>query len=303
MAKKRMFSIDIVGSDAFLDMSASAQSLYIQLNMRADDDGLISSVKRIVPYVGCTMDDLEELLFNRFILDLGDGIYAIKHWRINNTINKDRYTPTTYVDKKRKLKIKQNKAYTLCYENVVKNITNNTENGNTDKNSIDKNSIDKNNNICASDDTRNFVDELEINELPFYEEQDDDPITEKVKVEKFEEETETPKEIETFYEELWKLYPIKKGKGQVSLTKKKKLYRIGLEELSRCITRYVDEYGDKDRQFMMHGSTFLNSGYVDYLDENWNSQNDTNLVPRSHENEVNDKSTDDEPPIDLWSNL
>lgn len=75
-----------------------------------------------------------------------------------------------------------------------------------------------------------------------------------------------------FFERIWKLYPIKKGKGQVSKTKKKVLQRIGYEELERCVNRFVKtmEKEKRDKQYWMHGSTFFNSGYVDYLDKNWN---------------------------------
>lgn len=75
-----------------------------------------------------------------------------------------------------------------------------------------------------------------------------------------------------FFERIWKLYPIKKGKGQVSKTKKQVLQRIGYEELERCVKRFVQtmEKEKRDKQYWMHGSTFFNSGYVDYLDKNWN---------------------------------
>lgn len=74
-----------------------------------------------------------------------------------------------------------------------------------------------------------------------------------------------------FFERIWKLYPIKKGKGQVSKTKKQVLQRIGYEELERCVNRFVKtmESEHRDKQYWMHGSTFFNSGYVDYLDKNW----------------------------------
>lgn len=76
---------------------------------------------------------------------------------------------------------------------------------------------------------------------------------------------------DSFFERIWKLYPIKKGKGQVSKTKKQVLKRIGYEELERCVNRFVKtmESEHRDKQYWMHGSTFFNSGYVDYLDKNW----------------------------------
>ena len=48
MAQKRMFTMKIVDSDAFLDMPLSTQALYFHLNMRADDDGFIGNPKRII---------------------------------------------------------------------------------------------------------------------------------------------------------------------------------------------------------------------------------------------------------------
>jgi uncharacterized protein YdaU (DUF1376 family) len=77
------------------------------------------------------------------------------------------------------------------------------------------------------------------------------------------------KDIEEFYESVWKLYPKKEGKGQVSLTQKKKLHSIGLEEMTRAIERYVKAKQGKDKQYLQNGSTFFNSGYVDYLDANY----------------------------------
>jgi hypothetical protein len=75
------------------------------------------------------------------------------------------------------------------------------------------------------------------------------------------------KDIDIFFEELWKTYPLKKGKGKISDTQKQKLFGIGIEELSRAITRYDNEVMDKT--YLQHGSTFFNSGYIDYLDSNY----------------------------------
>lgn len=77
--------------------------------------------------------------------------------------------------------------------------------------------------------------------------------------------------IDDFFETIWKAYPKKKGKGQISKAKKTKLYNIGEEQILRCIERYVKEIKEKGiaEQYIMYGSTFFNSGYVDYLDENY----------------------------------
>lgn len=87
-----------------------------------------------------------------------------------------------------------------------------------------------------------------------------------------------PKDVDGFFEKVWKLYPKKKGKGQISSTQKNKLYNIGYDVISKCIERYVTYFSStgKDEQFMMYGSTFFNSGYIDYLDDNYTSSDGDN---------------------------
>lgn len=113
MANKRMFTMKIVDSDAFLDMPLSTQCLYFHLNMRADDDGFIRNPKRIKSLIGASDDDLKLLIAKRFVLVFEDGVIVIKHWRMHNTIQKDRYTPTEYQEELASLYVKENKAYSL----------------------------------------------------------------------------------------------------------------------------------------------------------------------------------------------
>lgn len=80
--------------------------------------------------------------------------------------------------------------------------------------------------------------------------------------------------INRLFESLWKLYPKKEGKGQVSKTQKEKLAKIGLEELSRAIERYKMAKAGKDKQYLQNGSTWFNSGHVDYLDANYQEKED-----------------------------
>ena len=81
----------------------------------------------------------------------------------------------------------------------------------------------------------------------------------------------TNKDINVVFDALWKLYPKKEGKGQVSKTQKEKLFKIGLEEMTRAINRYTQAKSDTDKKYWKNGSTFFNSGYVDYLDANYHS--------------------------------
>ena len=77
-------------------------------------------------------------------------------------------------------------------------------------------------------------------------------------------------EANALFEKLWKLYPVKRGKGQVSDTAKLRLLKIGEQELLRAMKRYNTDL-DKDSEWRkpQNGSTFFNSGYVDYLDDNY----------------------------------
>ena len=140
MAQKRMFTMKIVDSDAFLDMPLSTQCLYFHLNMRADDDGFIGNPKKIMRMIGASEDDLKILLAKRFLLVFEDSVVVIKHWWMHNTLAKDRYHETSYTDEKALLKIKDNKAYTLGpegqelkpIENDIKMLTECKQNVNSD---------------------------------------------------------------------------------------------------------------------------------------------------------------------------
>lgn len=140
MAKKRMFSIDIVGSDAFLDLPYSAQCLYFQLGMRADDDGFVGNPKTIQRIAGTKASDLELLVKKRFLLQFPSGVVVIKHWKINNQIQKDRYTPTVYTEEYQRLYIKDNKAYTESDKGCIHSVSEMDTQISIDKNRLDKNS-------------------------------------------------------------------------------------------------------------------------------------------------------------------
>jgi hypothetical protein len=112
MAQKRMFSKLIISTDAFLDMPASTQLLYFHLNMEADDDGFVSSPKKVMRLLGSTEDDFKILIGKRFILPFESGICVIKHWLIHNYIRKDTYIETKYTQEKKALLTKDNGSYT-----------------------------------------------------------------------------------------------------------------------------------------------------------------------------------------------
>ena len=206
MANKRMFCLDIVNSDAFLDMPLSAQALYFHLGMRADDDGFIGNPKSIQRLAGASQDDLMLLITKRFLIAFDNGVIAIKHWRMNNYIQKDRKKDTVYLELLNSLEVKENGSYTekkimdtVCIQNVSEMDSQNS----IDKISIDKDSIEIDNSCSSAD------------------------------------------EASEFFEKIWKEYPNKKGKTQVKASHKKALFKIGYERLVKAIQKYDDGIKDK----------------------------------------------------------
>lgn len=170
MANRRMFSLSIVDTDLFLEMPVTSRLLYYELGMRADDDGFVSNWKKIMRMTNLSEDDMKVLIAKKFIIPFESGVIVIRHWRLNNYLQKDRKTSTVYKTEMSSLQLHDN-VYELCsgetsknplmleesleqiqkekdtetpsvYKNT-KNVYKNTKNVYTDKDSIDKSSIEK----------------------------------------------------------------------------------------------------------------------------------------------------------------
>ena len=131
MANKRMFSLSVVDTDNFLEMPISSRLLYYELGMRADDDGFVNNWKKILLFTGLKEDDMKVLIAKRFIIPFDSGVIVIRHWRLNNYLQKDRLKPTIYQEELKQLGLDENNVYILdtdCIHSI-------------DKYSIDKNSI------------------------------------------------------------------------------------------------------------------------------------------------------------------
>ena len=140
MARRRMFNLDIIDTDSFIEMPQSSRLLYYELCMRADDDGFVSSPKKIQRVVGCSDDDFKVLITKRFIIPFETGIVVIRHWKIHNYIQKDRYKETLYSDEKSLLTQEENGTYKLMDTSCI-------QNGDTGKVSIELDKYNKRENI------------------------------------------------------------------------------------------------------------------------------------------------------------
>ena len=113
VAQKRMFSLQVVDTDKFMDMSTSAQALYFHLGMHGDDDGFVSSPKKIARAAGCNDDDLRLLASKGYIIPFESGVIVITDWNVNNTLKNDRYHGTVYQSEKALLSTDQSGKYSL----------------------------------------------------------------------------------------------------------------------------------------------------------------------------------------------
>lgn len=61
-------------------MPPSAQALYFNLGMRADDDGFIFNPKDIAKRTGSSQSDLEILIHESFVItsNVSNGVYIVK---------------------------------------------------------------------------------------------------------------------------------------------------------------------------------------------------------------------------------
>ena len=123
MADKRMFNKKITDSDEFITLSASSQALYFHLNMGADDDGFNNQVQMAIFKAHASIDDLKVLLLKNFIIQFDTGVIVIRHWRMNNYLQKDRIKPTIYQNELKNLCLNDSNVYNLdttCIHSIDK---------------------------------------------------------------------------------------------------------------------------------------------------------------------------------------
>lgn len=115
MATRRMISKDVCSSDDFLDMPKTSQCLYFHLVLNSDDEGFVSP-RQIMRAIGADNDDIKVLISKRYVIPFETGVIVIRHWKMMNSIKKDRFKGTIYLAEKARLKTDKNKAYYKCLQ-------------------------------------------------------------------------------------------------------------------------------------------------------------------------------------------
>lgn len=96
MAKRRMFSVEVVENDTFCILPSSAQGLYFHLCMNADDDGFVDKWKSILRYLRIKRSMIDLLIEEGYLIEFANDVLLISDWRRHNTIKLDRYAKSPY---------------------------------------------------------------------------------------------------------------------------------------------------------------------------------------------------------------
>ena len=111
MAKRRMISVDVLGSDKYVRLPFSSQAIYIQMILNADDDGFVDNVESLIRILGIEKKYYRELINREFVIEFDTGVVAIAHWRKMNKVRADRYCPTDYTKELKSLTVDEKDRY------------------------------------------------------------------------------------------------------------------------------------------------------------------------------------------------
>jgi len=116
MANRRMIARDVICNNSFITLPYSAQALFFQLTIDADDGGFVGSTERVLRTIGCTQDDMSALIEKGFVIRFDNDVIVMRHWKIANTVKNDRQT-TNFQNELAQLRIDTNKIYNLIPNN------------------------------------------------------------------------------------------------------------------------------------------------------------------------------------------
>lgn len=98
MGNRRMISKTVTQTHRFLRLPLEAQALYFHLIQNCDDDGVVEAFP-ILRMIGASEDNLGLLVVKRFVKPLNEEmVYFVVDFHEQNTVRKDRYTPSIYKD-------------------------------------------------------------------------------------------------------------------------------------------------------------------------------------------------------------
>ena len=100
MARRRMISKDVWDEPDFNSMTKTAQVLYVNLVLNADDEGFVINPDEIKKSKKCTDNAMQELIDNGYIIMFDSGKAVVRHWYMMNRVDKDKFKETKCQDDK-----------------------------------------------------------------------------------------------------------------------------------------------------------------------------------------------------------
>ena len=224
MAERRMFTKKVTDDDHFIELSASAQALYLHLSMSADDDGFCNQVSASMFKAHASVQDLEALLSKRYVYQFENGVIVIKHWRMANALRKDRYTPTAFQEELANLEVSDNGSYSWLPDGcqmVANWLPSGCRLVATGKDRLDKDSIGK--------------DSIDVDSPP-------------------------PGSKKDRFDAFWEAYPKKVGKGAARKSFEKAVKKCSVEKMIEAVEHHKlsREWTKNNGQYIPNPATWLN---------------------------------------------
>ena len=148
MAQRRMIDKRFTRTQRFLRLPLETQALYFHLLQDADDDGVVEAFP-IVRMIGASEDSLGLLEVKEFVKPLNsEMVYFVIDFSSQNTIRKDRYSPSIYSELLVKSMIEDDEQ-----PNDNQMATNGLPKVASEESRVDKNRLDKSREVEASNAT------------------------------------------------------------------------------------------------------------------------------------------------------
>ena len=78
-----------------------------------DDDGFTDQIQIAMIKAHASADDLKILIMKSFVIRFESGVLVVRHWRMHNTLRKDRYVPTLFQEELAQLGVTESQSYAL----------------------------------------------------------------------------------------------------------------------------------------------------------------------------------------------
>lgn len=256
MAQRRMFSKKITETDKFLEMPLSSQALYFHLSMGADDEGFIDRAKTIQRTIGASDDDMKLLIAKGFLIPFESGVVVIRHWRIHNFIQGDRFQKTIHEKERSQLEYDSSKTAQLkAPERWIQNGSKMDPQVRLGKDSLDKDRLDKNNIYCRVSD-----------ETPTAYDNEDKKSNQQIEDEKLNTAFKTKKIIEYLNSRLNTNYKSTSKKTQ-SLVRSRLRDGYTVDDFKRVIDIKSDEWLNTSMSKYLRPETLFSNKFESYLNQ------------------------------------